>query len=123
MAERVRMHPLVSKWMLVGDGRPFVAALVTLDEAALSRWAAARPDAPSGGDGWRTDPALLAEVQQAVDAANTLVSRAESIRAVRVVAPDWTVQAGQLTPSMKLRRARIEEDFAADLKALYGVRV
>ena len=123
LEDRIRLHPLVSNAMVVGDGRPFVAALVTLDEAALSRWAAARPDGPSGDGGWRADPALLAEVQQAVDEANSLVSRAESIRAVRVVAGDWTVQAGHLTPSMKLRRARIEEDFAADLEALYGVRV
>lgn len=104
LEDRVRAHPLVSNCMVVGDGRPYVTALITVDPSA---------DA--------TDPAVLGEVQRAVDEANALVSRAESIRRFAIVAGDFTVDAGHLTPSMKLRRAVIAQDFAADIATLYRV--
>jgi long-chain acyl-CoA synthetase len=118
LEDRVRLHPLVSNCMVIGDGRSYVTAVVTLDAAALAPWAGQR-GLDLTGDGWRDDPDLLAEIQTAVDDANTLVSRAESIRKFRVLAGDFTVDAGQLTPSMKLRRAAIEREFATDIAALY----
>ncbi|ROS44245.1 AMP-dependent synthetase/ligase [Amycolatopsis thermoflava] len=97
LEDRIRLHPKVSNCMVVGDGRPFVTALITVD-----------------------GPVSPEELQPVVDEANSLVSRAESIRAFRIVAGDFTVEAGQLTPSMKLRRAVIEEAYAADIAQLYG---
>ncbi|WP_131786802.1 AMP-dependent synthetase/ligase [Protofrankia symbiont of Coriaria ruscifolia] len=119
LEDRVRLHPLVSNCMVVGDARPFVSALVTIDPVALSGWKASR-GAEGEDDSWRHNPDLLAEIQTAIDDANSLVSRAESIRAFRVLATDFTVDGGQLTPSMKLRRNVIEADFAADIAAVYG---
>ncbi len=119
LEDRVRLHPLVGNCMLVGDGRPFVSALVTLDPATAGPWAE-RYGLPAHGEELHRDPRLLAELQTAVDDANALVSQAESIRAFRVVAPDFSVERGQLTPSLKLRRGVIEKDYAADVAALYG---
>ncbi|WP_322756383.1 long-chain fatty acid--CoA ligase [Frankia sp. Cas3] len=119
LEDRVRLHPLVSNCMVIGDARPFVSALVTVDGAALQTWLAGRETAPDD-DSWRHDPDLVAEIQIAIDDANSLVSRAESIRAFRVLATDFTLDRGHLTPSMKLRRTVIESDFAADIAALYG---
>jgi long-chain acyl-CoA synthetase len=102
LEDRVRLHPLVSNCMVLGDGRSYVTALITVDSAANPR-----------------DPQVVAEVQTAVDAANELVSRAESIRKFRIVAGDFTIEGGHLTPSMKLRRAAIEQHFATDIAALY----
>lgn len=121
LEDRVRLHPLVSNCMVVGEGRSFVAALVTLDEAALRDWAARRgadPDDP----GLRSDLSLLAEVGAGVEEANSLVSRAESIRKFRVLSGDFTVAGGQLTPSLKLRRKQIESEYETEITALYGAR-
>lgn len=109
LEDRIRLHPLVSNCMVLGDGRDFVAALVTLDQAQVRRWRAAEPD----GD-------LTAAVQSAVDDANSLVSRAESIRAFRIVDGDFTVEDGLSTSSRKLRRAAIAEAYAADIELLYS---
>ncbi|WP_280243666.1 AMP-dependent synthetase/ligase [Nocardia abscessus] len=109
LEDRIRLHPLVSNCMVLGDGRDFVAALVTLDPAQVQRWRAAEPD----GD-------LTAAVQSAIDDANSLVSRAESIRAFRIVDGDFTVEDGLSTSSRKLRRAAIADAYAADIELLYS---
>ncbi|MET7773302.1 AMP-dependent synthetase/ligase [Nocardia sp. NPDC005366] len=111
LEDRVRLHPLVSNCMVVGDGRAFVTALVTLDPPQVERWRAANPDA---------DPA--AAIQHAVDEANSLVSRPESIRAFRIVDGDFTVDNGLLTSSRKLRRAAIESAYSGDIDQLYIAR-
>ncbi|MEV0334862.1 AMP-dependent synthetase/ligase [Nocardia sp. NPDC050717] len=111
LEDRVRLHPLVSNCMVVGDGRPFVTALVTLDAERCAKWRAEHPDA---------DPAEA--IQAAVDDANSLVSRPESIRAFRVVDGDFTVDAGLLTSSLKLRRAAIAETYSAEIDQLYVSR-
>ncbi|MFD5179002.1 AMP-dependent synthetase/ligase [Nocardia sp. NPDC058379] len=111
LEDRIRLHPLVSNCMVVGDGRPFVTALVTLDADRAAKWQIDHPD---------TDPAT--EIQAAVDDANSLVSRAESIRAFRVVDGDFTVDAGLLTSSLKLRRAAIADTYSADINQLYVSR-
>jgi long-chain acyl-CoA synthetase len=119
LEDGVRAHPLVSQCMVVGDGRPFIAALVTLDREAVGIWArmhAAPADIPQLVD----HPLLRAEIQLAVDGANRLVSQAESIRGFTVLGDDWTEEGGQLTPSLKLRRAIVRQQFRADIEALYA---
>ncbi|WP_433664418.1 AMP-dependent synthetase/ligase [Nocardia sp. CA-128927] len=111
LEDRVRLHPLVSNCMVIGDGRDFVTALVTLDPLQVLRW---RDEAP--------DEDLSAAIQSAVDDANSLVSRPESIRAFRIVDGDFTVEDGLLTASRKLRRAAIEAAYVADIDVLYRAR-
>ncbi|MCC9309707.1 long-chain fatty acid--CoA ligase [Kitasatospora sp. RB6PN24] len=119
LEERVRAHPLVSHCLVVGDNRPYIAALITLDPRALSHWQQMHRRAAMDEWALLTDDELHLEIQRAVAAANTSVSRAESIRAFRLLPGDFTVELGLLTPSLKLRRKVIEERFAADIEALY----
>jgi len=120
LEDRVRVHPLVSQCVVVGDNRPYVAALLTLDRDSLGHWQRQRgkPQLPPAEA--RRDPELHAELQRAVAAANTAVSRAESIRSFRVLAGDFTEQDGLLTPSLKLRRRAVAKAYADDIAALYG---
>ncbi|MDH6144984.1 long-chain acyl-CoA synthetase [Kitasatospora sp. GP30] len=119
LEERVRAHPLVSHCLVVGDNRPYIAALITLDPRALSHWQQMHRRAAMDEWAMLTDEELHLEIQRAVAAANTSVSRAESIRAFRLLPGDFTVEQGLLTPSLKLRRKAIAEHFAADIEALY----
>jgi long-chain acyl-CoA synthetase len=121
LEDRLRAHALVSQCMVVGDNRPYVAALVTIDEEMLPHWKQqhGKPADTSVAD-LRDDPDLLAGIQQAVDDANKAVSRAEAIRRFRVLAIDFTEAGGQLTPSLKLRRAIVAKECAADIEALYS---
>jgi long-chain acyl-CoA synthetase len=121
LEDRLRAHALVSQCMVVGDNRPYVAALVTIDEEMLPRWKQqhGKPADATVAD-LREDPDLLADIQQAVDDANKAVSRAESIRRFRVLTTDFTETGGQLTPSLKLRRAVVAKECAADIEALYS---
>ncbi len=121
LEDRLRSHPLVSQCVVVGDGRPYVACLITLDEEALEPWKAQhnRPASMTAAE-LAEDPGLLAELQAAVDDANKAVSRAESIRRFRVLPADFTEQDGYLTPSLKVRRAAVVKDFGAEIEALYS---
>jgi long-chain acyl-CoA synthetase len=118
--DRIRAHALVAECMVVGDGRPFVGALITLDEEFLSRWARehGRPSDTAVAT-LRLDPELLAEVQRAVDEGNTQVSKAESVRKFRILTHQFTEEDGHLTPSLKLKRSVVTKDFAEDIEALY----
>jgi long-chain acyl-CoA synthetase len=118
--DRIRAHALVAECMVVGDARPFVAALVTLDEDFLPQWAAAHGKPGRTAAELAADPDLLAAVQQAVDDGNSAVSRAESVRAFRILPGQFTEESGHLTPSLKLKRAAVLADFAADVEALYA---
>jgi len=120
LEDRVRAHPLVSQCMVVGDGRPYIACLVTLDPGTLQSWLRQhrRPAGATPRD-LADDPQLLTEIQLAVDEANKAVSRAESIRRFRILGTDFTEASGQLTPSAKVRRNVVARDFAADIEALY----
>src|SRR4051794_528959 len=103
LEDRVRGHALVSQCLVVGDGQPFIAALVTIDQEAFADWAEAHGktgDVRAHVD----DPDLREEVQRAVDDANSAVSRAESIRKFVILPEDWTEEGGELTPSLKLKR-------------------
>jgi long-chain acyl-CoA synthetase len=121
LEDRIRAHWLVSQCMAVGDNRPYVAALVTVDVESFPSWKAQNGKDPAATVGQLSDdPDLLAAIQSAVDDANRAVSTAESVRRFRVVATDWTEEGGQLTPSMKLRRAVVMDEFAADVELLYA---
>ncbi|MFD6877472.1 MULTISPECIES: AMP-dependent synthetase/ligase [unclassified Streptomyces] len=119
LEERVRSHPLVSQCVLVGNDRPFIAALVTLDMEGVAHWLSLRglPQLTAGEV--VGDPELAAEVRRAVVAANTLVSQAEGIRTFRVLAEQFTEERGLLTPSLKLKRRAIEKAYAREVEELY----
>jgi long-chain acyl-CoA synthetase len=121
LEDRLRAHPLISQCLVVGDGRPFIACLVTLDPEALEHWKKqhSKPAAATVAD-LSADPDLTADIQGAVDEANQAVSRAESIRKFRVLDVDFTEENGYLTPSLKVRRGVVVKDFAAEIEALYS---
>ncbi|MFI6283580.1 AMP-dependent synthetase/ligase [Streptomyces sp. NPDC051018] len=118
--DRIRAHALVAECMVVGDGRPFVGALITLDEEFLGRWAAdhGKP-AGSTAASLREDPELQAEIQRAVDDGNAAVSKAESVRKFRILGTGFTEEAGHITPSLKLKRNVVAKDFADEIEAIY----
>ncbi|MZE75480.1 AMP-dependent synthetase/ligase [Streptomyces xinghaiensis] len=118
--DRIRAHALVGECMVVGDGRPFVGALITLDEDFLPRWLEdhGRPAGTTAAT-LRDDPELLADVQKAVDDGNAAVSKAESVRKFRILPAQFTEESGHVTPSMKLKRAVVAKDFAHEIEALY----
>ena len=121
LEDRLRAHPLISQAMVVGDGRPYIASLITLDEEALEAWQGRHPElAGASVTDLAANPRLHAEIQAAVDDANKAVSRAESIRRFRVLTVDFTEQAGTLTPSLKVRRGVVSKAFADDIDALYA---
>ncbi|WBB58753.1 long-chain fatty acid--CoA ligase [Streptomyces sp. WMMC500] len=121
LEDRLRSRPPVGQVMVVGDGRPYVAALVTLEPEAVAHWLGVRKrprDTPLGE--LRDDPELRAEVQRAVDYANEAVSRAESIRSFVIVDGEFTEENGMLTPSLKVKRHAVAEAYATEIEGLYG---
>jgi long-chain acyl-CoA synthetase len=120
LEDRLRAHPLVSQCIVVGDQKPFIAALITLDAEMLPAWAKNNGLPALTVDQARTNDAVLAELQKAVDDANTAVSKAESIRKFTVLPGDFTEENGYLTPSLKLKRNVVMKDFHDDVEALYA---
>ncbi|MFX4287503.1 AMP-dependent synthetase/ligase [Janibacter sp. G349] len=120
LEDRLRAHPLISQCLVVGDGKPFIAALVTIDEEMLPGWAANNGLGALTIEQARTNETVLAEIQGAVDEANKAVSKAESIRKFSILSEDFTEDNGTLTPSLKLKRNVIMRDFEEDVEALYG---
>ncbi|MFJ8357892.1 AMP-dependent synthetase/ligase [Streptomyces sp. NPDC093984] len=119
LEERVRDHPLVAQCIVVGNDRPYVAALVTLDAEAVEHWLQMQGKPKLSPAQMVRDPDLETEVRRAVVAANTLVSQAESIRTFRILAHQFTEEHGLLTPSLKLKRKAIENAYANEVEALY----
>jgi long-chain acyl-CoA synthetase len=117
--DRIRADALVAECMVVGDGRPFVAALITLDEEFLPHWAEQHGRAGGAVADLAADPELLAAVQRAVDEGNAAVSQAESVRKFRILPTQFTEESGHVTPSLKLKRNVVLADFAAEIEALY----
>jgi long-chain acyl-CoA synthetase len=105
LEDRVRAHPYVSQCLVVGDGKPFVAALVTIDTEAWT--------------GSLDDPALESAVQEAIDDANAQVSQAEAIKKFVILPDDWTEENGYLTPSFKVKRSAVMRDFHDTVEALF----
>lgn len=118
LEDRLRAHPLVDQCLVVGDGRPFVAALVTLDHEHLATWSRASGKSGRVSDLVR-DRDVVAQIQQGVDEANKVVSQAESIRRFRILEGSWSEETGQLTPSLKLRRNVVLRENKDDVAALY----
>ncbi|MFR9676704.1 AMP-dependent synthetase/ligase [Streptomyces sp. TR06-5] len=118
--DRIRAHALVAECIVVGDGRPFVGALLTVDEEFLPRWAEENGKADLSHEALLSDPDLLAELQTAVDTGNAAVSRAESVRKFRLLQTQFTEESGHLTPSLKLKRGVVAKDFAAEIEELYA---
>ncbi|WP_328906854.1 long-chain fatty acid--CoA ligase [Streptomyces sp. NBC_00234] len=119
LEERVRAHPLVAQCIVVGNDRPYIAALVTVDQESVDHWLAMQGRSPLNPGELVRDPDLEMEVRRAVVAANTAVSQAESIRTFRILAHQFTEERGLLTPSLKLKRKAIETAYAAEVDALY----
>lgn len=116
LEEKLREHPLVAHAVVVGDGRPFIGGLLTVDAEAVEDWAKAK-----GHSTPVPSVALRAELQLAVDAANELVSRAEQIRKFEVLDAEFSLDSGHLTPTLKLKKATVLADYSDDIDRLYGV--
>jgi long-chain acyl-CoA synthetase len=117
----LRAHPLISQAMVVGDKRPFVGALITIDTEAFPHWKAdnSKPETLTLAE-LIDDPDLAKEIERAVQLANNTVSNAEAIKKFRVLAVDFTEETGELTPTLKVKRNVVHERFSAEIDALYG---
>ncbi|MFJ7135405.1 AMP-dependent synthetase/ligase [Streptomyces fungicidicus] len=116
----LRSHPLISQVMVLGDDRPYVSALITLDPAGITHWRRMNRKHPVPPELVADDEELRMILQRAIDEANKMLSRPESIRRFTILPGDFTEEAGHLTPSMKLRREAILRDFAEEVEGLYG---
>jgi long-chain acyl-CoA synthetase len=120
LEDRLRGHPLVSQVVVVGDQRPFIAALITLDEEMIPGWLASHGKSPLTIEQARIDPDIRASLARAVARTNQAVSRAESIREFRILGVDFTEENGYLTPSLKVKRSLVLADFAEEVEFLYA---
>jgi long-chain acyl-CoA synthetase len=120
LEDQLRSHPLISQAMVVGDAKPFIGALITIDPEAFDGWKQRNSKAAGASVAdLVTDPDLVAEVDAAVKQANLSVSNAESIRKFRILPVDFTEDTGELTPTMKVKRNVVSEKFASDIEAIY----
>ncbi|MFI0511273.1 long-chain acyl-CoA synthetase [Streptomyces canus] len=115
----LRSHPLISQCMVLGDRRPYISALISLDMDGVNHWRQMNGKHPVPAELLVNDAELRQVLQRAVDEANKMVSRPESIRRFTVLPTDFTEAAGHLTPSMKLRREAVMRDFAGEIEGLY----
>lgn len=121
LEDSLRAHPLISQTMVVGDGQPFIGALITLDPEALPSWKE-RNNVPA--DTSVADLAknadLVAEIDAAVAETNKKVSKAEQIKKIRILDVDWTQEGGELTPKMSLKRNIVLKQYASEVEAIYS---
>ena len=120
LEDRLRAHPLISQCMVVGDNKPFIAALITLDPDSLKSWASSNKKSGASLAELSRDPALIDVIQSAVDDANKVVSRAESIRKFTLLPVDFTVADGQLTAKLSVKRHVVNHEFAQEIADLFG---
>lgn len=120
LEESLVTHPLISHVVVVGDQRPYIGALVTLDAEMLPTWLKNHGLEPMDAARAATQPRVLESLTRAIKRSNKAVSRAESIRRFRIINTEFTVDNGYLTPSMKLKRAKVSRDFANEIEAIYG---
>ena len=121
LEDQLRAHPLISQAMAVGDAQPFIAALITIDPEAWPAWKEHHGKAADATVGeLATDPDLTAEIDRAIENANAAVSHAESIRKFVILPVDFTVETGELTPTLKLKRNVVAERFADAIEGLYA---
>ncbi|MFI6258748.1 AMP-dependent synthetase/ligase [Micromonospora zamorensis] len=120
LEDLVRAHPLISQCVVVGDSKPFIAALVTVDEEALPAWLqSAGMPADTTVEQLREHEGLRQEIQTAIDTANQAVSKAEAIKVFRVLPRDFTEATGELTPSLKVKRQVVHKTYAAEIADIY----
>ncbi|WP_438388565.1 AMP-dependent synthetase/ligase [Actinopolyspora saharensis] len=121
LEDHMRAHPLISQCMVVGDQKPFIGVLVTLDPEFLPSWleARGRPKDTSPSE-LANDPEMCAEVQKAVDEANQAVSKAEQIKQFRILPQDFAEDRGEMTPSLKVKRNKVAENYASEIEAIYS---
>jgi long-chain acyl-CoA synthetase len=121
LEDRLRSHLIISQCMVVGDGKPFIGALITIDPETFGPWKEqhGKPAGATIAD-LKADPDLIASVQHAVDDANKAVSRPESIRKFRILDTDFTQEAGHLSAKLGLKRAVLTKEFAGEIEALYS---
>jgi long-chain acyl-CoA synthetase len=121
LEDTIRANAIVSQCVVVGDQRPFISALITLDEEALPGWLE-RHQLPAGTTMQEavSHPAVLAEIQTIVDEANKTVSQAEAIKVFRIVPSDFTETSGHLTPSLKIKRAQVLTDYSDIVEGIYA---
>ncbi|WP_286717271.1 MULTISPECIES: AMP-dependent synthetase/ligase [unclassified Microbacterium] len=124
LEDPIRANPIIGQVVVVGDQKPFISALITLDPEMLPTWLSNNglPADMALEDAAKND-AVRAEVQKAIDHANTHVSRAESIRKFTILATEWTEASGHLTPKMSIKRNVIMSDFATEIDEIYAVPV
>ena len=120
LEDRLRAHPLISQCMVVGDNKPFIAALITLDPDAIKSWATSNKKASTSVAELTSDPSLIDVIQAAVDEANKVVSRAESIRKFTILPQDFTIADGQLTAKLSVKRHVVNQQFAKEIADLFG---
>ena len=119
LEDRLRAHPLVSQCMVVGDNKPFIAALITIDADMSKGWIAAHKKDGATIESLRHDPDLIAVIQTAVDEANKAVSKAESIRKFTILGEDFTIAGGHLTAKLSVKRHVVAAQFAKEIDDLY----
>jgi long-chain acyl-CoA synthetase len=119
LEDRLRAHPLVSQCMVVGDNKPFIAALITIDAEMSKGWIAAHKKDGATIESLRHDPDLIAVIQTAVDEANKAVSKAESIRKFTILGEDFTIAGGHLTAKLSVKRHVVAAQFAKEIDDLY----
>jgi len=119
LEDRLRAYALVSQVVVVGDARPFIGALITLDEEALPGWLKSHGFPSMTLEEAAKSPIILEHLDKAVERTNTVVSRAESIRKYEVLTTDFTIANGYLTPSLKVKRALVLRDYADAVESLY----
>jgi long-chain acyl-CoA synthetase len=120
LEDRLRAHPLVSQCMVVGDNKPFIAALITIDAEMSKGWIAAHKKDGATIESLRHDPDLIAVIQTAVDETNKAVSKAESIRKFTILGEDFTIAGGHLTAKLSVKRHVVAAEFAKEIDELYA---
>ena len=119
LEDRMRAHPMISQAMVVGDNQPFIATLITIDPDEFARWTFEQKKMGTVTD-LRDDPELIAIVQEAIDDANRAVSKAESVRAFRILPEDFTIEGGELTPTLKVKRRVVADRYAEFIDDIYA---
>jgi long-chain acyl-CoA synthetase len=120
LEDRLRAHVLISQAMVVGDNKPFIAALITLDEEQLPTWAEQHDKEGRKAADLIDDPDLRGEIEEAIAQANKAVSRAESIRKYTILPQDFTIEGGELTPTLKVKRNVVADRYAEEIENLYA---
>jgi long-chain acyl-CoA synthetase len=120
LEDRMRSNPLISQVMVVGDAKPFIAALVTLDADAMEPWAASHGLDDASPADLATNDKVIAEIQKAVDYANKAVSKPEAVKVFRVLPRDLSIEGGELTPTLKVKRSVVASKYAGVIDEIYG---